>query len=351
MSDRTEREKFDEICGNCGKENINHFVDGDELSCYAGSRNPQFIPNPASQSVRTATQEKEVSGDIDPVSVLRDLLENRNCSCGGWTCARCEMAFNDGKAVVGKSTAPAGEQQLEQEYWLCFNCGFKTSDREEALAHFGDSDEGRSLCQVWADLNADDRAQEYQSQIRERNATERKNASLRTRVEGLEYAVESQEGCIRSYKPFKNCRSIHDVFCVYDSMEGRALAAEERAEISGIHVSQAKMTAWGQRCFGVEHMSDVKIRGLRMLEESIEFAQAVEIESWQVTDLANYVYSRPKGTPQQELGGVLVTALVSASALGVSAQSVLDAEMQRVLSKPPEHFTVRNQAKCDAGFK
>jgi len=34
---------------------------------------------------------------------------------------------------------------------------------------------------------------------------------------------------IRGYQPFRECRTLQDVFNVFDSMEGRALAAEERA--------------------------------------------------------------------------------------------------------------------------
>jgi hypothetical protein len=46
----------------------------------------------------------------------------------------------------------------------------------------------------------------------------------------LEYQTEGQIHAINSYKPFREakCRSIYDIFCLYDSMEGRALAAESR---------------------------------------------------------------------------------------------------------------------------
>ena len=33
---------------------------------------------------------------------------------------------------------------------------------------------------------------------------------------------------LRGWRPFRECRSIKDVFDLFDSMEGRALAAEER---------------------------------------------------------------------------------------------------------------------------
>ena len=37
---------------------------------------------------------------------------------------------------------------------------------------------------------------------------------------------------LRGFKPFRECRSIQDAFNVYDSMEGRALAAEERLSLN-----------------------------------------------------------------------------------------------------------------------
>jgi hypothetical protein len=60
--------------------------------------------------------------------------------------------------------------------WICFHCGFETINEAEGRAHFGDdSDEPESLCQTWADLNADGRAQEYQSVWRELKAERDEN--------------------------------------------------------------------------------------------------------------------------------------------------------------------------------
>lgn len=41
---------------------------------------------------------------------------------------------------------------------------------------------------------------------------------------------------IQSYRPFRKCETLQDVFNIYDSMEGRALAAEERLKILGQEV-------------------------------------------------------------------------------------------------------------------
>jgi hypothetical protein len=71
----------------------------------------------------------------------------------------------------------------------------------------------------------------------------------------------------------------------------------------------------------------------------------------QCSDLVEYVYSRPAGKPHQELGGIGVTWLVAAAALGGSAFVALQAEIDRISSKSPSHFARRNQDKCEAGFK
>ena len=66
--------------------------------------------------------------------------------------------------------------------------------------------------------------------------------------------------------------------------------------------------------------------------------------------LVDHVFSRPIGTLEQELGGVGISALVLASAAGLSADDAEAAELERVLSKPIEHFRARNDAKVAAGF-
>jgi hypothetical protein len=119
---------------------------------------------------------------------------------------------------------------LESIPWRCFHCDFVTTDRATAAAHFGERDdpeEFKPICRWWENLAKDERVETLQDTLRQLNSERDENQSLRTKVDGLEYQVNSQEGCIKSYKPFRDCHSIHEVFCLYDSMEGRALAAEE----------------------------------------------------------------------------------------------------------------------------
>lgn len=114
----------------------------------------------------------------------------------------------------------------EKQTWRCFHCGFETSDRKEASGHFGEFGEEYPLCIHWSDLDADGKASEFQSINAELEGEREENLKLRQQVEQLEYLTGSQEAAISSR--FKGCRTINEAFFKYDSMEGRALAAEER---------------------------------------------------------------------------------------------------------------------------
>jgi hypothetical protein len=107
---------------------------------------------------------------------------------------------------------------------------------------------------------------------------------------------------------------------------------------------------WGCRCFGIEHMQNRQVRAVRLLEEAIELCQAVSVSENQVVQVVDVVYRRPPGSERQELGGVLLTAHALAVARGWDPEHVLEDEVHRCLSKPPEHFAARNQEKLDLGL-
>lgn len=119
-----------------------------------------------------------------------------------------------------------------RDYWRCFHCDFVTADPAEAQAHFGDRDDAeefKPLCKWWATMTADDKIFHFQQALKDLEAERRDNERLRTANEGLQWKADSLELEIKSYKPFRECRTMHDVFNLFDSMEGRALAAESAA--------------------------------------------------------------------------------------------------------------------------
>lgn len=113
---------------------------------------------------------------------------------------------------------------------------------------------------------------------------------------------------------------------------------------------QQQVYAWAFRCFGMAHATDPRQRGLRMLEEAIELYQATDGDQAKAHQLVDFIFARPKGEIGQELGGLGVTLLALAAAVGKDADAEEATEVARILSKPPEHFAARNAAKNAAGF-
>lgn len=113
---------------------------------------------------------------------------------------------------------------------------------------------------------------------------------------------------------------------------------------------QAKVSAWCFAAFGAEHATNLPQRGIRHAEEAIELAQAAGAPREMVHRLVDYIYDRPPGDLAQEIGGSGLTLLALAAAAGLSADHEEAREVARVLAKPLEHFTKRNENKNAAGF-
>lgn len=112
---------------------------------------------------------------------------------------------------------------------------------------------------------------------------------------------------------------------------------------------QATVREWVRETFGEISMV-IAERVQRVLEEACELAQA---EGMGVTDahtLVDYVWARPSGRREQELGGLQVTILAYAAAAGLSAEAAEVAEVERVLGKDPADFRRRQNEKVAAGI-
>jgi len=113
---------------------------------------------------------------------------------------------------------------------------------------------------------------------------------------------------------------------------------------------QEKVAHFVVAAFTEEQAKSLPQRGVRLAEEAIEAAQAAGTPAAMLHRLIDHVYSRPVGELKQEIGGVGVTLLALAAAVGEDADACEAAEVDRVLSKPLEHFHRRNKEKNDAGF-
>lgn len=89
---------------------------------------------------------------------------------------------------------------------------------------------------------------------------------------------------------------------------------------------QARASLWCRECFGEMTLMDKQERVLRLLEESLELAQALGAQPIDVIATANYVFSRPSGEPRQELGGLMtvLSALATAHRMDISNEALTE---------------------------
>lgn len=113
---------------------------------------------------------------------------------------------------------------------------------------------------------------------------------------------------------------------------------------------QAELGRWLTRTFGHESAISVAERSRRFVEEAIELAQASGLSEKDVADLVRYVYARPVGDPEQEVGGVAVTFLAYCGAAGFSADELEKRELSRIYAKDVAYFRERHNAKALAGI-
>lgn len=111
---------------------------------------------------------------------------------------------------------------------------------------------------------------------------------------------------------------------------------------------QVKIFEWVKSTFGQSNAT-VKERILRFIEEALELSQAEGITINELLLLINHVYSKPVGTPDQEVGGIGVTLLAYCESKGLSAETEEIKEMNRVLSVDKYYFQQRHNIKAQAG--
>lgn len=91
---------------------------------------------------------------------------------------------------------------------------------------------------------------------------------------------------------------------------------------------QARVHAWMLACFTPEITADVVERNDRFTEEALELVQANGYTAERAHALVDYVFNRPVGEPDQEVGGVMVTlaALCNAAQLDMMAAALREIE-------------------------
>lgn len=93
---------------------------------------------------------------------------------------------------------------------------------------------------------------------------------------------------------------------------------------------QRQVHDWLLKCFGPELANDPGERNLRFLEEALELVQACGGSARQAHGIVDYVFSRPAGARQQELGGVLVTLAALAAIHRLDMNLCVKAELAEI---------------------
>lgn len=93
---------------------------------------------------------------------------------------------------------------------------------------------------------------------------------------------------------------------------------------------EKRVQNWCVECFGQTTAEDVTKRTWRFLEEALELAQSLGADKSDVLKLADYTFSRQKGQPNQELGGVMVTLAALSAANHMDMMAAFNSEFARI---------------------
>lgn len=93
---------------------------------------------------------------------------------------------------------------------------------------------------------------------------------------------------------------------------------------------QFRVWVWMKKCFGSKISCDVPERNHRFLEESLELVQACDCTAEEAHQLVDYVFNRPVGEIDQEVGGVMVTLAALCTAQGVNINLCREVELARI---------------------
>ena len=131
------------------------------------------------------------------------------------------------------------------------------------------------------------------------------------------------------------CLSDDDRLEVVRALEVTAAAATRVVALEAQIAApfQSRVGEWTLACFGAEISTDRIERNHRFLEEALELVQANGCTEAEARQLVAYVYGRPQGDINQEVGGVMVTLAALCLANGEDMQAAAEKELARVWTK------------------
>jgi len=103
---------------------------------------------------------------------------------------------------------------------------------------------------------------------------------------------------------------------------------------------QERVYDWMLECFGEQIAMNCTTRYMRFGEEALELMQSLGGSKEEALKLVEYVFSRPVGEPNQEVGGVMVTLAALCYANGLDMEACGEVELAKVWQRMPE---IRNK--------
>lgn len=136
--------------------------------------------------------------------------------------------------------------------WKCFHCGVMCATHEEATDHFGPTEAWKPTCQ--------DRGTDLDLLARTRAAESDAHDFLGQRNDADEQS-EIASAKLSELGRFKGARTIYDAWCMYESMEGRALASEAMMAAVGRMAAEVAYRAREEVC-GVDPLEYSNVKAL-----------------------------------------------------------------------------------------
>lgn len=145
------------------------------------------------------------------------------------------------------------------------------------------------------------------------------------------------------YRPDHTTENVHTVCCVHCDywISDRCSTADciehwntrPTPSIDTETSFQDKVCQWVVAAFGETVAADTTERNHRFLEEALELVQALGCTRTDAMSLVDYVYNRPVGEANQEVGGVLMTLMALCGANNINSTAEGEKELKRVYEK------------------
>lgn len=129
-----------------------------------------------------------------------------------------------------------------------------------------------------------------------------------------------------------------------DQVTPGSLFAPVKEEMKPVASFQDRVQPWMMACFGEEISADRLERNDRFIEEAVELLQASDYPLERAHALVDYVYGRPQGDINQEVGGVMITLAAHCLAHGVDMHEAGETELARIWTKV-EQIRAKQAAK------